>query len=454
MDDGMTIAAMRRDLRDGTTTARRLVEACLERIAALDGALHAFITVTAERARSDADRADEEWQRGAIRGPLHGVPIALKDLIATRDILTTAGSQVLADYVPDADAEIVQNLERGGAVLIGKTNTHEFAWGVFTPPTRNPWNLERVPGGSSGGSAAAVAAGMIPGAVGSDTGGSIRIPAACCGITGLKPTYGLVSTAGVIELSASLDHVGPLARTAEDCALLLDTLAIGSEGAPFSEDLTAPAPDLVRIVVLGDLWRDGVAADVLARVDEAVAVLAPHAPVVAWPDLKIEHLFDLYATIQGAEASAYHHAMGWYPARADRYTEETRQRIEHTSQIPAIAYLQARRELASIVARWQQWMDDLPADVLLAPTLPITAPPIAATEDPITRKPLREALLRLTFPFDLLGVPALTVPCGFGGDGLPVGLQIIARRGHDHLTLRLGHLFQQRTSWHLMAPPV
>ncbi|HEX9414077.1 MAG TPA: amidase, partial [Ktedonobacterales bacterium] len=208
------------------TTAVELTRACLDRIAALDQQVHAFVTVTPERALADARQADTLFGASLDddRGPLLGIPVALKDLIATRGIRTTASSRVLEDWVPETDADVARALAAAGTVLLGKTNTHEFAYGTFSLPTRNPWDLERVPGGSSGGSAAAVAAGMCLGAVGSDTGGSIRIPSACCGVTGLKPTYGLVSAAGVIPLSWSLDHVGPIARSVRDCALLLDAL--------------------------------------------------------------------------------------------------------------------------------------------------------------------------------------------------------------------------------------
>ncbi len=449
-----TIAAAAQALRAGETTARAIAEEYLERISAIDDAIHAFAAVTADRARADADRADAELRQGETRGPLHGIPIALKDLIMTRGIVTAAGSDVLAGNVPDADADVARNLDAAGMVLIGKTTTHEFAWGVFTPPARNPWSLDRVPGGSSGGSAAAIAAGLALGAVGSDTGGSIRIPSACCGVTGFKPTYGLVSARGVIELSASLDHIGPIARTAEDCALLLDALAPDHDGAPFAGRLREPPLDPARVAVLGGPWRDASTADVLARVDDAIGVLAPGARTVTWPDLDIDRLFALYATIQGAEASAYHRLMGWYPARAERYTVETRKRLERTSAIPAIDYIAARRELAHIVQQWRGWIADERIDVLLAPTLPITAPFVADVEDPARRTPLREALLRLTYPFNLLGVPALTVPCGTGADGMPVGLQIVTPGGEDALALRVGHAFQQRTDWHRALPPL
>src|SRR5579871_826057 len=220
----MSVAALGRALRDGSLSPVDLAEAALRRIDALDEQVRAFVTVTRERALDDARQAERELRAGHDRGPLHGIPLALKDLVATRGIRTTAGSQVLADYIPDEDAAVAERLTTAGTVLLGKSRTHEFAYGTFTRPTANPWDLARIPGGSSGGSAAALAARMTTLAIGTDTGGSIRIPAAACGVTGLKPTYGLVSTYGIIPLSWSLDHAGPLARSVEECALLLDAL--------------------------------------------------------------------------------------------------------------------------------------------------------------------------------------------------------------------------------------
>src|SRR5712691_11455546 len=213
------------ELRSGLITPTELLAETLDSIDQLDGEIKAFVTVMRDQAYEEAEKAEREQRTGLFRGPLHGIPIGVKDLIAVKDVRMTAGSNVLADYISPEDATVVEQLRTAGAIILGKTNTHEFAYGTYTPPTRNPWDRSRIPGGSSGGSAAAVAAGMCLGAIGSDTGGSIRIPAACCGVTGLKPTYGRVSCHGVIPLSWSLDHIGPLARSAEDCALIFDAIA-------------------------------------------------------------------------------------------------------------------------------------------------------------------------------------------------------------------------------------
>src|SRR5438128_1523262 len=221
----LSIREAAEDIRSGLATPSELVAEALERIDTLDPEIKAFVTVMRDQAYEDAEKAEREQRTGLFRSPLHGIPIGIKDIIAVKDVRMTAGSKVLADYIANKDATVVEQLRRVGAIIIGKTNTHEFAYGTYTPPTRNPWDRTRIPGGSSGGSAAAVVAGMCLGAIGTDTGGSIRIPAACCGVTGLKPTYGRVSCYGVIPLSWSLDHVGPLGRGAEDCGILFDAIA-------------------------------------------------------------------------------------------------------------------------------------------------------------------------------------------------------------------------------------
>ncbi len=221
----LSISEAAADLRSGMTTPTELLAESFERIDQLDGDIRAFVTVMRDEALADAEKAEQEQRTGLFRSPLHGIPVSVKDLVAVKGARLTAGSRVLADNIATEDATVVEQLRRAGAIIIGKTNTHEFAYGTYTPPTRNPWNLGYIPGGSSGGSGAAVAASMCLGAIGSDTGGSIRIPAACCGVTGLKPTYGRVSCYGVIPLSWSLDHVGPLARSAEDCSIIFDAIA-------------------------------------------------------------------------------------------------------------------------------------------------------------------------------------------------------------------------------------
>lgn len=440
MSEQWTIASAGRAMRAGTLSAVALTQACLQRIAATDERLRAFITVTADRALADAERADQELRAGHDRGLLHGIPIALKDIIETKGILTTAASQVLADFVPTSDATVLRQLAAAGAVLVGKTNTQEFAWGVFTAPTRNPWDLARIPGGSSGGSAAAVAAGQVLGALGTDTGGSIRIPAACCGVTGFKPTLGLVNMQGIIPLSSTMDHAGPIARTVEDCALLLDALT--DDRHHFAESLALDSAD-VRIGVLGGFWAADIDPNVLAGVRAATQVLGAASASMLPDFVDGADWFRAYRMIQSPEATAHHQDMGWFPQRAEQYTPTTRSYLERTPSIPAVAMARALRQRQSWMAQWDDWLDGLGVNVLLAPTLPIVAPLVADTEDPAQSQQLREDLLRLTFPFNMLGVPVLSVPCGTARD-LPIGMQIIGRRGADATVLRVGHAFQQR----------
>ena len=459
-------------LASGEIAAVTLAEHCLARIAAVDGSVRAFVTVSGERALADARRADAQlalMRDGTLEaGLLTGIPIALKDIIATQGIRTTAGSRVLEGWTPDADAPIARALAQAGAVMLGKTNTHEFAYGTFTPPTRNPWDVERVPGGSSGGSAAAVAAGECLGAIGTDTGGSIRIPAACCGVTGFKPTFGLVNTEGIIPLSWSLDHAGPIAPTVRDCALLLDALvndelfepprplpaaADADPTAPIhyreaAEDAAASIAGL-RLGIPANYFFAHVEPEVESAVRAAIRVFAALGAVIEEVRVPqaVEDLFATYRAVQRPGATTAHVDAGWYPARADRYTPATRTALERGLAYSASDYIRARRAKDAFAREME---------TLLTPTLPVVAPRVADLAQPLLVAGREEeagpALLRLTFPFDMSGQPALTVPCGFSSSGLPIGLQIVARQWDDATALRLGHAFQRDTTWHLRRP--
>lgn len=469
--DALTLEDASRLLAEGRLTARDLCERTLERIEAVEDRLHAFVTVTPERARGDAARADARLGRDEGT-PLTGIPIALKDLVETAGIRTTASSRVLEDWVPERDAPITTYLAEAGVVLMGKTNTHEFAYGTFSLPTRNPWDLDRIPGGSSGGSAAAVAAGVALGAVGTDTGGSIRIPAACCGVSGLKPTSGLVSTAGIVPLSWSLDHAGPIARSARGCALMLDALVNGELFEPLRP---VPGNREGRAMAYAETTEDGAAGIARLRlgvpasyffgviepeVESAVraamrvfAALGAELVEVAMP-AALDGLFEVYRAIQRPEASTAHVDAGWYPARAERYTDETRAALERGLAYSAGDYIRAQRARQAFTAEMEALFERV--DVLLTPTLPIVAPRVAEIGHPllVAGQPVDGALLRLTFPFDISGQPALTVPCGFSQAGMPIGLQIAGRRFDEATVLRLGHAFQRDTDWHLRQPPL
>ena len=464
----LTLTEARDAIRAGELTSEELVSACLRRIAATEPALHACVTVMGDTALAQARVADTATHAKAHTGPLHGLPIALKDLIATRGVLTTAGSRVLDDWIPDEDAAVVTRLIEAGAIALCKTNTHEFAFGTYTPPTRNPWNTERIPGGSSGGSAAALAADDCPGALGTDTGGSIRIPSACCGVTGLKPTYGLVSRTGITPLSWSLDVVGPMARTVADCALLLDTLAGYDPTDPDSMDVpllnytaalsAARSPEEAvrgtRIGVPTNYFFHPIDPEVEAAVRAAIATCAEMGATVvelAMP-AALDDFFGVYRGVQRPEAYTYHSDMGWLTTRADRYSPTVRANIEAGADISARDYIRAQqarraftREILALMAQ---------VDVLLTPTMALPAPRADESDTPLRAggEIVPDGTLRCTFPFNMTGQPALSLPCGFTSDGMPIGLQIVGARFGEATILRLGHAYQRVTTWHTRRP--
>ena len=453
------------ELRSGIITPTELLADTLDSIDQLDSEIQAFVTVMRDQAYEEAEKAENEQRTGLFRSPLHGVPIAIKDLIAVKNVRMTAGSKVLADYVPQEDATVVELLRRAGAVIIGKTNTHEFAYGTYSPPTRNPWNLQHIAGGSSGGSAAAVAAGMCPGAIGSDTGGSIRIPSACCGATGLKPTYGRVSTYGVIPLSWSLDHVGPIARSAEDCALLFDALASYDPRDPNS--VSGPPGKASATLIAGAEGRDPLSLQGIKLGIPSESYVAPLDPEVrtAWHAallvlqeegaelVNLELLppaMDTYRTIQMPEASFAHMERGWLTERLDAYTERTRLRLLQGQTIPAVDYLRAQQQRRAFSSNLRSSMQGINALVL--PTLPMPAIRIEQADADILIDDVTEnstfALLRLTMPFNLAGLPAISLPCGFSAGSLPIGLQIVGKPFEESMILRIAHAYQQLTDWH------
>lgn len=461
----LSIQEASEELRSGLITPTELLAETLERIDQLDSKIHAFITVMRDQAFEEAEKAENEQRTGLFRGPLHGIPIGVKDLIAVKNVRLTAGSKVLADHVSQEDATVVEQLRRAGAVIIGKTNTHEFAYGTYTPPTRNPWDLTHIPGGSSGGSAAAVAAGMCLGAIGSDTGGSIRIPAACCGITGLKPTYGRVSTFGVIPLSWSLDHVGPMGRSAEDCAILFDAIA---KYDPRDPNSVSRPPDKSSATLLsgpegrGPLSLQGIKLGVLS--ESFVAPLDPqvraawHATLLVLQeegaevsDIELRRpAMEVYRTIQMPEASLAHMEKDWLNNRLEAYGERTRSRLLQGQTITAVDYLRAQQQRRTFSSNLRSAMQGVNALVL--PTIPIPAIPVEQADQDIQIDGITEnattALLRLTMPFNLAGLPAVSLPCGFTTGGLPIGLQLVGKPFEESMILRIAHAYQQLTDWH------
>ena len=448
-----SLAGLFRELLARRLSPVEVVRALLGRIEADE--TNSFITVTAQRALEEASLAEREILAGRHRGPLHGVPVALKDIIYTRGVRTTMGSALYAGHVPDHSATVARKLEEAGSVLIGKTNTHEVAYGPtgdrsYFGPTLNPHDARRITGGSSGGSGAAVAAMLCYGALGSDTGGSIRIPAALCGIVGMKPTFGRVSKSGVFPLSWSLDHVGPITRTVKDNALMLNVLAGHDPEDPYSVD--HPAEDFTRDLQRGlrgagiglptSFYFDHVDEEVGTRVREAVEVfrlLGARVREVGIPNL-VETL-RAQRLILGAEAYAVHEER--LENEPEMFGEEVSERLMDGANKRAYHYANARRRGVLATDEFDRALHGV--DVLLTPTLPITATEIGQREVGIGdyEESVRSALTRFTGPTDLTGHPSLSIPCGTTASGLPVGLQLIGRHFDEATLYRFGHAYEE-----------
>jgi aspartyl-tRNA(Asn)/glutamyl-tRNA(Gln) amidotransferase subunit A len=441
----VSVVGLAERLRAGELSPREAVQSYLDRIERIDGRLNSYITVRAEEALAEA-RALEEADE---RGPLWGVPVAVKDVIDVAGTRTTAASKILADNIAVRDAETVERLRRAGAVLLGKLNTHEFAYGAMTTsphfgPAHNPWSLDRICGGSSGGSGAAMAADLAAGTLGTDSAGSVRIPAAFCGVTGLRPSTGLVSNRGVVPVAWSIDAVGPIARSVEDCALLLDVIA------DTHTDLGSGVPGLRIGVVeaLSERADPGIAAVVQAAVDELRSLGATVEPTEV-------PLLDEAGTINQLvmlpEAANVH--LRWMRERLGDYGADVRARLLAGLLLPPTAYVTGLRA--------RRWFDDSLRkvferfDLLVAPAMPITAPPLGQDTVEVRGETIayRLALIPFNSPWSLAGLPAASLPCGFV-DGLPVGLALVGRRFEDGTVLRASHAFQEATDWHEQRPPL
>ena len=478
----MTIHELGEAYRRGETTPSAVAEAHLARIAALDPRLGAYLTVTRDRALAAAAAADGRWRAGVPRGPLDGAPLALKDVLCTRGVRTTCGSRILEGFVPPYDATVVERLEAAGAVLLGKTNMDEFAMGSSTEhsafgPTRNPWDLARVPGGSSGGSAAAVAAGLAAGALGTDTGGSVRQPAAFCGVVGLKPTYGRVSRYGLVAFASSLDQVGTFARDVRDTALLLGTIAghdprdATSLGAPVPDYAAALAGGVrgLRLGVPREYLGEGIDPEVAGAVRDAIETLRGLGATTEEVSLPTtDYGIAVYYVLAPAEASSN---LARYDGvkyglrvpgakdliamesrtRAAGFGPEVKRRIMLGTYALSAGYYDAyygraqkvrtlvRRDLEAALAR---------VDVLVAPTTPNVAFRLGEKEDPLAMY-LNDVF---TVPTSLAGLPAVSLRCGFSAAGLPVGLQLIGRALDEATLLRVAHAYEQATDWLARRP--
>lgn len=454
----LTLGGAARLIKSRELSPVELTEACLERTASIDGELNAFITLSGEEARRDAQRATKEIADGNYRGPLHGIPMALKDLFSVAGVRMTAGSKIMAEHVPDEDAEVVRRLRDAGAIITGKLNMHEFAYGAtgVNPhygPALNPWDTSRITGGSSSGSGAAVAGGECLASLGTDTGGSVRIPSALCGIVGLKPTFGRVSRRGVVPLSWSLDHVGPMTRTVEDAAVLLQAIAGHDPQDPYSAH--EPVPDFgesldagargLRIGIPDSYFFDDSTPEVASLVRAAIEHLESLGAEVEEVSLpRIGEIGPAVTSMMLPEALAYHQK--WLNERPDDYGESVRFRLELATTISAVAYVQAQRFRSLVAGEWSENVFSR-FDLVAAPVTAIAAPKVEEGELGTTLN-----LIRLTNPFNLLGVPAISVPCGFTEDGLPVGLHLAGRWFNEATVLRAARAYEQSTDWHKRRP--
>jgi aspartyl-tRNA(Asn)/glutamyl-tRNA(Gln) amidotransferase subunit A len=446
-------------IRTGRASSFEVTEECLARIVKLNPRVNAFITVTTDLAREQARRADKEIREGKWRGPLHGVPIGLKDLIDTAEILTTAGSRQYEKRVPTESAPVWRLLESAGAVLLGKQNLHEFAYGGSSivsayGAVHNAWNPDAIAGGSSGGSAVAVALGMGYAAIGTDTAGSIREPAALSGVVGLKPTYGRVSAQGVVPLSPSLDHVGPLTRSVLDAAIVLDAIsesrsgrspAVGLGSSTRLLDEARQSPQALRVGVPREYFFAKIDSEVERALEQAIHVI--RGLVAEVRDVELHP--DPDASFQGTEMYEVHRS--FLQTSSELYQPETLRRLRAVSNIPAEKKTAGRLALQTAREEIPRFFEH--TDLLVTPTTPIPAPMIAKLEaQPEQLRPTEILLLRNTRPFNMWGLPAISVPCGFSSAGLPIGLQIAGAPWREDRVLCLAHAYERATEWHLRTP--
>ncbi|OBJ90744.1 Asp-tRNA(Asn)/Glu-tRNA(Gln) amidotransferase GatCAB subunit A [Mycobacterium asiaticum] len=455
----LTLADAARRIRTKELSPVELTESVLARIDAINPEINAFSNVTVELANEAAARATREIAAGRHRGPLHGIPIGVKEIYDMAGVPSTSSSRVRADHVPEVDSTVVAKLRQAGAVVVGRTHSHEFAYGVVTPQTRNPWRPDRIAGGSSGGSAAAVAVGGCFLGLGSDTAGSIRIPAALCGTIGLKPTYGRVSRTGVTPFSWSLDHAGPLTRTVEDAALVMNVMAGYDPSDPGSVDMAVPdfsaglGDDLTGTTagIPANFFTEHVDPEIRIAVESACDRLAELG--VRLREVQLPMAGEVMAIEFGIlqpEASSYHRQM--LREHGDLYTDDVRRALLAGFSVSATDYLDAQQKRERFRQQCRKLFDDI--DILLAPTVPVAAMAAAKPEvswpDGVTEGPV-EAYIRFSAPANLAGLPALSVPCGFTGAGLPVGLQIVGRAFDEATVLRVGHAYQSAQAWATLA---
>ncbi len=462
----LTLAQQSRLIASKQISPVELMESVLRQIERIDGKINAYITVTGDQALAEAREAEAAISRGEYRGPLHGIPIALKDLLYTKGVRTTAGSKIMSGFIPSEDATVVAHLRASGAVTIGKTNMNEFAYGAtgLNPHygnVHNPWDLDRITGGSSSGSAAAVAASMCSAALGSDTGGSIRNPAALCGVVGLKPTYGRVSRFGAVPCAWSLDNVGPLAKTAEDAALVVAVISGWDPKDPASS--AEPVPDYrtalsqgisgLRVAVLREYVTDPLEPQVVAAFQAALDVLRSLGAIVEELSVpEADAAIGASTAILSSEVTAYHEEN--LRTRPEDFGSEVRARLETGLFIAATDYLKGQRVRRLLIQRFVEVLQRY--DAIVCPTVPVTAP---KQDQEVTQfdgfsEPRGATMVRHTRLFNLNSLPTVSVPCGFAPNGMPVGLQVATAPFTEGMALRMAHAYQQATGWHKRMPAI
>ena len=451
-------------IQDGSISSLDLTEAVLDNIERLEPKLNAFIKVLNEESIEAAKAADVARANGTNLGSLHGIPVAVKDLFATKNIPSTAGSKILSNWVPEQDASAVSKLKAAGAIIIGKCNMDEFAFGGTTENdhygiTHNPWDISRSPGGSSGGSAVAVASRMVFGSLGTDTAASVRNPAHFCGIVGLKPSYGRVSNSGVVPLAWSLDHVGPFTRTVKDSAIMLqaiagydpkDSYSSRNKVEDYTKNIDTPMSNL-KIGILKDYFWDPIEPSVNDAVEKAIDVLTGLGSKAQNVTFDSAHLFPiLMNTVLPAEAAAYHKQ--WLETKQTDYGQKILDRILPVLTVSGPDYINAQRIRDHLKTSFMQMFE--PFDVLICPTVPYTAAKIGQLEVTVGESKIEASVARTKnlFPFNALGLPAISIPCGFDQNNMPIGFQIIGKPFEESKLLQLGNNYQKNTTWHLMSP--
>jgi len=456
----LSLTELSQKIKSGELSPVEVTDACLKRIEATEEQLNAYVLVLGDQARAAAKQAESEISKGNWRGPLHGVPVAIKDLFDLAGTATTSSSRQRPDWMASSDSAVVEILNKAGAIILGKTHTHEFAAGIMTPTTRNPWDVQRTPGGSSGGSGATVAACGAFMAIGTDTGGSIRIPASVCGIVGLKPTFGRVSRYGSTPLSWGLDHTGPLVRTVEDAAASLQVLAgydardpgsIYADVPNFSENLDKGVKGL-RVGVPNNYFFEHINPEVTAAVRAAHEKLESLGAELVEVTIPMAELIGaIFFGVLLPEASTYHRYM--LRDTPHLYGEDVRVFLESGELILATDYLKAQQMRNLLKQEFKKLYEQI--DVMVAPSVPTTAV-MADTEtltwDDGTEEPMVSAYTRYATPINLTGLPALNVTCGFSSEGLPIGMQVIGRALAESTVLQVGAAYQAATDWHTRHP--